>query len=274
MAVNNPWGSYRLPNGFPITRFPFKTLTLPDAVFDGKLFTGCSDGYYGSYRYVKTKKEYVLVVGIKQTANTLEIFDECDKCKLTMMFDADMNISVLAFETPYADIIIDWTKKLIMHVGLNQMLVKAYGETLEVDVKKGCSFNMNINLRKLDKKQKFYQNESTILLPYDYKDGLISSVINNGEYLMKITQYHAWLEQKKKLDIKVDKPNIVHEIKKIEENSEDNYGQCTICMYNKSNFILDKCGHLVYCEDCAKQNVLLCPVCRIENTNMKKIFIP
>ena len=52
------------------------------------------------------------------------------------------------------------------------------------------------------------------------------------------------------------------------------FDECVVCMDKKKNYIIIKCGHLCFCEDCGK-NLTVCPMCRVDydpNNDLLKVY--
>lgn len=56
---------------------------------------------------------------------------------------------------------------------------------------------------------------------------------------------------------------IPYDVRGIIEAVEAGNEECKICLVNKSNYVMDKCGHLACCGEC-KQYIIICPYCRSE----------
>ena len=59
-----------------------------------------------------------------------------------------------------------------------------------------------------------------------------------------------------------------------EEKPIDSNEKCVICLDNPLAIALKECGHLVSCQECAKNLPDKCPICRAKNTGTLKIFFP
>lgn len=49
--------------------------------------------------------------------------------------------------------------------------------------------------------------------------------------------------------------------------------QCVICLKNKIEFMYSKCSHFCVCSECV-YSINRCPICRCENSNWVKVYLP
>lgn len=50
--------------------------------------------------------------------------------------------------------------------------------------------------------------------------------------------------------------------------------ECVICYDARSEYIAIPCGHLLYCRKCRHNNVVHCPICKVQITNLQMIYFP
>lgn len=59
-----------------------------------------------------------------------------------------------------------------------------------------------------------------------------------------------------------------------ERPPNENEGLCAVCLQNRADICLKKCGHIAVCQTCAN-NMNACPICRVpysQNEDVIKIF--
>jgi len=57
-----------------------------------------------------------------------------------------------------------------------------------------------------------------------------------------------------------------------EEEEPDDEQNCVVCLENPKNCAFVPCGHMCVCYGCGQQ-LKKCPICRIDSTQLIKIFI-
>jgi hypothetical protein len=48
---------------------------------------------------------------------------------------------------------------------------------------------------------------------------------------------------------------------------------CVVCVTNKRAIMFSDCGHFATCNECTKKLEKKCPICRLKNVNIRKIFL-
>lgn len=48
---------------------------------------------------------------------------------------------------------------------------------------------------------------------------------------------------------------------------------CVVCITNKRAIMFSDCGHFATCNECTKRLEKKCPICRLKNVNIRKIFL-
>lgn len=123
-----------------------------------------------------------------------------------------------------------------------------------------------------------------IILRYAKTKVCLKLKLLNGKHLSRLTCSFSGKKKREgsyfyvnSSNIKFDSKYKCYKIKKLDENSIDEYPRdkemyindtCVVCMDRPSKVILSSCGHLCLCFTCYLKDMILCPLCRMEISNI------
>ncbi len=222
-----------------------------------KYIIGSTHNTYGKFKSEKSK--YRLTTGsIKPDENSFIFYDEytSDNSLITKM--------IHVFLSPDKEFI----NKIICYGNVGDC-----GTRFETEIKFGDDFQIKITN---DKDLRFLYNKNELKIEPGYLVFKINinqlnliekpalgnipqaltefNIIKTYFRMLKDKEYYDYLQNINNLQLSQNAP----------QNDINEKRKCIYCIEKIANHIMEKCHHLVYCENCNIETEHMCPICRVE----------